>query len=144
MRRNHLNHSYLFAAYVLCLGFFVFVARPDLDNSTATSWLSDDFFILKVLHWIVYMSNGMAWLSNLLMLIPLAYFLGKFYPRARSRVLLVICIAVSVGIELAQVFIPGRVPDVRDVLANGAGVAVWLYSDQFIQRTKAHRSVAKH
>lgn len=144
MRRIHINHSYLFATYILFLGFFVFVARPDMDDPSAKSWLSGDFFVLKILHWIVYMSNGLAWLSNLIMLIPLAHFLIKFYPRARLKVLLGICILVSLGIELVQLFIPGRVPDVRDVIANGGGVAVWLFIHQSIQPRKAEGLVAKH
>lgn len=65
-------------------------------------------------------------LANLAMFVPLGAFLGlAVRPRSWPLVLLAGA-ALSAGVELAQTRIPGRVPDVHDVVANTAGDLVGL------------------
>jgi VanZ family protein len=65
-------------------------------------------------------------LANAAMFVPLGASLGlAVRPRAWPLVLLV-GVALSVGVEVAQTSIPGRVPDPQDVLANVLGDAIGL------------------
>jgi glycopeptide antibiotics resistance protein len=58
---------------------------------------------------------------NLFLLMPLAVFTRVSFPQLSFRVLLLLCISVSSGIEIIQLVIPGRVSDLVDVLANSLG-----------------------
>ncbi|MBX3173925.1 MAG: VanZ family protein [Gemmatimonadaceae bacterium] len=58
-------------------------------------------------------------LVNLLLFAPLG--LGLALSGVSLRRIVVICIALSAGIELVQLLLPGRAPTLRDVLANGVG-----------------------
>lgn len=62
------------------------------------------------------------WVINTLGFLPLGIALVLSLP-GRSRVLLATlgCLAVSLSIELTQIFLPWRVPSLQDVLLNTAG-----------------------
>jgi glycopeptide antibiotics resistance protein len=112
--------------YLIFLAFFVFVPRSDLEDSSKAGWLDSNFPLMRLLHWIVYMSDELAWLLNFLMIIPLAILLGLIFQRWGSAKIILICSTTSLIIEITQRFIPGRVSDYRDVLLNSLGPAVWL------------------
>ena len=52
---------------------------------------------------------------------PLFYFVYRIFPRVNLFGNLLLCSIASVFIELIQVFIPGRIPDIYDVLTNSLG-----------------------
>ncbi|CAL1240518.1 VanZ family protein [Candidatus Methylocalor cossyra] len=79
------------------------------------------------------------WIANLLLYIPLAFFLAgalsgpRRTPLARGLAALavaVLCSALAVGIEFAQLFFPQRTVSLNDVVAEMAGsvlgAALWL------------------
>jgi VanZ family protein len=83
------------------------------------------------------------WLANILLGIPIAYFLtGALCVdrswRARFLVVLVlpVCVALSTLAEFAQVFIPARVSSLNDIVAQtvgaGMGMVAWLLAGQRI------------
>lgn len=55
---------------------------------------------------------------------PLFYFVYRIFPRINLFRILLFCSATSVFIELIQVFIPGRIPDIYDVLTNSLGALI--------------------
>ena len=58
----------------------------------------------------------------------MAIFSLMIFPRRSPRTIFAICLLISLGIELAQVRIPGRVSDPIDVFTNSAGVvcaSIW-------------------
>lgn len=65
-------------------------------------------------------------LLNVLLLIPLGYFIFKLYPQTRNLKILIICSMSSALIETIQFAIPGRFPDITDVFANSLGVSLFL------------------
>ncbi len=75
-----------------------------------------------MLEWVYW--TRLEVLTNVAMFVPLAVLL-VFVLGARRWIVLGLCLAVTVGIELAQhLFLPGRVATVRDVVANGVGAGL--------------------
>ena len=65
-------------------------------------------------------------LANAAMFVPLGASLGLAVRARAWPVVLLIGAALSVGVEIAQSRIPGRVPDVQDVVANVGGDVIGL------------------
>jgi len=63
--------------------------------------------------------------GNILMFVPLGIFAALLLPRKAWWVLLFLGTAFSVAIELFQAnFLPGRFPEVRDVISNSTGFLI--------------------
>lgn len=61
-------------------------------------------------------------LANVAMFVPLALLLTFVLGARRWWIAVALCVALSVGVELAQLaLLPGRVASARDVVANGVG-----------------------
>jgi hypothetical protein len=70
---------------------------------------------------------GVEFTANVLMFIPFGVLAGLLLPRRLWWLVLTGGTCVSVAIELAQLlFLPTRVADLRDVLANSLGAAIGL------------------
>lgn len=63
-------------------------------------------------------------LANVAMLVPVALLLTFALGARRWWLAAAACIAGSIGVELVQHFMPGRVASVGDVVANGLGACV--------------------
>jgi VanZ family protein len=63
----------------------------------------------------------LEFLGNIALFFPLGLLLILFLGRNRWWVVVLIGIALTCGIEFTQHFIPTRVPDVRDLIANSTG-----------------------
>ncbi|MDH6181982.1 glycopeptide antibiotics resistance protein [Microbacteriaceae bacterium SG_E_30_P1] len=57
-------------------------------------------------------------LANVILFIPLGWLAARLLPLPLA---IVVPVVISVGIEFAQLFLPGRVSDPRDLVANTAG-----------------------
>lgn len=63
-------------------------------------------------------------IANVAMFVPLALLLTFALGARRWWIAVALCVALSLGVELFQHSMPGRVATVRDVLANGIGAAL--------------------
>ncbi|CAN5149610.1 hypothetical protein BH11ACT4_BH11ACT4_06220 [soil metagenome] len=72
-----------------------------------------------LLLWVDY--SVVEFTANILMFVPLGVLVALLVARRLRWILFVVGTAFSTAIELTQTVIPGRVPDVRDVMANSAG-----------------------
>ena len=71
---------------------------------------------------------------NLFLLAPLAIFLKIFYTKSSLTKISIECMLTSVGIELIQLMIPGRVSDPVDVFTNGDGaLCAGVARDRFFE-----------
>jgi glycopeptide antibiotics resistance protein len=59
--------------------------------------------------------------SNIALFAPIGLLLVLLFGRRRWWVAVLVCVAMTVFIESAQAFIPSRVSDPRDLLANSIG-----------------------
>ena len=101
----------MFATYLIALGLVVFT--PVNSNS-------DGIFGF------IHISGALEKFLNLFLLVPMAIFLWILYLRRSPMSIFAICLLTSLGIELIQLMIPGRVTDPLDVFTNITGVACAL------------------
>lgn len=84
-------------------------------------------------------------LANVAMFVPLALLLTFVLGARRWWLALALCLAVTVGIEATQHFMPGRVASMRDIVANGAGAAIGVALAALIEGTlRFERRVASN
>ena len=114
--------------------------RPDLVTPGAHPWIPDGPNpILAALHKIIYLGGSIQWLGNFSLFIPVVWLLAKSYPKLSHLKILLICTSLSASIEIIQLFIPGRVSDIRDWLANSAGAAITVL---FLRRFQSRHTVS--
>ncbi|SDS35040.1 VanZ family protein [Agrococcus carbonis] len=81
------------------------------------------FHTRGMLEWVYW--TRLEVLANVAMFVPLALLVTFVLGARRWWLALLLCVALSAGVELAQhVLLPGRVATVRDVIANGLGAAI--------------------
>ena len=101
----------MFAVYLVSLGWVVFT--PVASNSNG-------------LFGFIQISGALERFLNLFLLVPMAIFMLKIYPKKSPKTIFAICLLTSLVIELVQIRIPGRVSDPVDLVINSAGVACTL------------------
>lgn len=77
--------------------------------------------------------------ANVLLFVPVALLLAAAAPRLPGVLVWLICTAASVGVETAQLVLPGRESTVRDVVLNSAGAAVGVLLNHLVSRRR-HRT----
>ena len=115
------------ALYLIAIGFGVFTPRPDLVGQ-GTSQLpgpSKGGFP-SIGDQILYLGGTWAWIGNFLMLMPFAFLISKSWPLLRLQTIFIASALLTISIELIQIYIPGRVSDVRDIALNATGAALVL------------------
>jgi glycopeptide antibiotics resistance protein len=121
-----LRHPLLGTATALYLGLVAWITlSPEPYDSRIDGFL---FRALGVLHrhdgtaWITYASVEGA--ANVAMFVPVGMFLVLLLGRSRWWLAIALGVGLSALIEAAQVFLPTRVSDVRDLVHNGLGALV--------------------
>ncbi len=86
--------------------------------------------------------HHLEFLANVAMFAPLGLLLILLFGRRRWWVVVLLGILATCSIEAAQIFIPSRVPDTRDLIANSIGaIAGLLVGLPFAARGAAARPV---
>lgn len=67
---------------------------------------------------------GLEFLANVLLFVPVGILFAVLLGRRRWWLAIVVGVGMTVTIETAQLFIPTRVSDIRDIIANTAGAAL--------------------
>lgn len=110
-------------------GYLAFVAwltlSPQVD---AVGRISIIYRVLEALHRRGFLlsidNNQLEFLANIALFVPVGMFLLLLFGTRLWWVALTASFAMTASIEFAQRSIPGRVPDERDLLANGLGALV--------------------
>jgi len=111
------------AAYLALVGWVTLGPQPVTPD--ADGWLWRILTVLgrhELTGWITY--SRLEFMANIAMFLPIGLFLLLLLGRRFWPLAIVLCCALTVGIETAQLFIPTRVSDVRDLIANSAGGAL--------------------
>ena len=113
--------------YLIALLIFTFFPRPILesgDPSAIAEYLQTHAnFFYKIL----YADTHLVAIGNLFMLTPFVYLAKLVFPQVKLIKLFLIGVFISLAIELSQTFIPGRVSDPVDFLANSASVLLGIF-----------------
>jgi glycopeptide antibiotics resistance protein len=117
--------GFALSLYVATFLLAVFLPRPDLVNPYSKSLIAKTGSIITTFaHDVLYYDGNFQWLANFLMLAPLPFLLLLVWGKLKPKILLLIGLLTTLTIETAQIYIPGRVSDLRDVAMNSAGVVV--------------------
>ena len=113
--------------YLIALLIFTFFPRPILesgDPSAIAEYLQTHAnFFYKIL----YADTHLVAIGNLFMLTPFVYLAKLVFPKVKLIKLFLLGVFLSLTIELSQIFIPGRVSDPVDFLANSVSVLLGIF-----------------
>lgn len=87
--------------------------------------------------WITF--NLLEFVANALLFLPFGVFFVLLFGRARWWLAILLGVALTVGIEFAQQFIPNRVSDVRDIVSNSIGAVLGTVFALVVTASKARR-----
>ena len=120
--------------YLIALLTFTFFPRPILESgnpSAVAEYLQTHAnFFYKIL----YADTHLVAIGNLFMLTPFVYLAKLVFPKVKLLILFLSGVFISLTIELSQVFIPGRVSDPVDFLANSASVLLGIFLVRLLQQ----------
>ena len=117
----------LLALYLVVLGFAVFTPRPDrVTPGTKPVINGSTGGIPAIGHHILYESGAVAWVGNFFLLVPVVLLIRKCWPMLGFQTIFIITLLITISIEYTQVYIPGRVSNVSDIIFNGSGAALTL------------------
>lgn len=120
MFRHHPVLSVVTFVYLGVVAFITLGPQPLDDGSTSLVWRLLGFFSrFDATSWITYAS--LEFWSNVAMFVPVGLFFLLLLGRRRWWLAIVLGIVLTCGIEFAQQFIPSRVSDPRDIVANSTG-----------------------
>jgi VanZ family protein len=94
---------------------FYLSAQPDLPHPTR-GWA--ELFVSSAAHMVTFAVLAVLWLRTL-----------GGHPRARLLAL-ILTFLYAISDEVHQAFVPGRTPDLLDLLCDGAGamIALWVWT----------------
>jgi glycopeptide antibiotics resistance protein len=148
MFRHHPVLSVVTLAYLGVVGFITLGPQPLDDGSTSLVWRLLGFFArFDATSWITY--SALEFWSNVAMFLPVGLFFLLLLGRRRWWLAVVLGIVLTCGIEFAQQFIPSRVSDPRDILANSVGafagvvIALIVTWPAAIRRARERRILAQ-
>ena len=86
------------------------------------TWIKSDFPGHNLIFSVLYLSGPLERVGNFFLLVPFFAVISILFANLKKRVIALICFVVSAIIELAQIWIPGRVSSTADFLRNSAGI----------------------
>jgi glycopeptide antibiotics resistance protein len=123
MFRHHPVLSVVTFNYLGVVAFITLGPQPLDDGTDSLVWrLLRLFSRFSATDWITY--SMLEFWANVAMFVPVGLFFLLLLGRGRWWLAIVLGVILTCGIEFAQVFIPSRVSDPRDILANSTGALV--------------------
>jgi VanZ family protein len=135
------RHPFLGLFTLVYLGFVGWVTLGPQPFDESNSGLIFD--VLRVLDryeataWINY--NSLEFMTNVAMFFPIGLFLVLLFGRRLWLLAMALGCGITVAIETAQIFIPGRVSDPRDIVANSAGAILGVLIGLLLTARKARQ-----
>jgi len=142
MFRRHPVLSLFTLGYLGVVGWVTLGPQPFDEGSGGWLFRLLDFFQRhSVTDWITY--DRLEFGANVAMFLPIGLFFLLLFGRRQWWLAILFGFALTVGIETAQLYIPGRVSDIRDVISNTAGAIVGVVFGLIVTAPKAHRLRAR-
>ena len=115
------------AIYLLAVLTFTFFPRPILESGNPSAIAEYLQTHANFFYKILYADSHLVAIGNLFMLTPFVYLAKLVFPQVKLIKLFLFGVFISLAIELSQIFIPGRVSDPVDFLANSASVLLGIF-----------------
>ena len=113
--------------YLIALLTFTFFPRPILESGNPSAIAEYLQTHANFFYKILYADTHLVAIGNLFMLTPFVYLAKLVFPKVKLLILFLSGVFISLTIELSQVFIPGRVSDPVDFLANSESVLLGIF-----------------
>ena len=113
--------------YLIALLTFTFFPRPILESGNPSAIAEYLQTHANFFYKILYADTHLVAIGNLFMLTPFVYLAKLVFPKVKLIILFLSGVFLSLTIELSQLFIPGRVSDPVDFLANSASVLLGIF-----------------
>ena len=137
MKRDPQQHRIskgLLVLYLGSLAAFVFFPRPVLESGDPSAIAEFLRTHANLFYKILYADARVVALANYLMLTPFVVIIHFAIPTLRKRTVAITGIILSLIIEIIQLFIPGRVSDIKDFWSNSISVLIGSLIVRFIPR----------
>ena len=115
------------AIYLLAVLTFTFFPRPILESGNPSAIAEYLQTHANFFYKILYADTHLVAIGNLFMLTPFVYLAKLVFPQVKLIKLFLFGVFISLAIELSQLFIPGRVSDPVDFLANSVSVLLGIF-----------------
>ena len=113
--------------YLIALLTFTFFPRPILESGNPSAIAEYLQTHANFFYKILYADTHLVAIGNLFMLTPFVYLAKLVFPQLKLIKLFLFGVFISLAIELSQIFIPGRVSDPVDFLANSVSVLLGIF-----------------
>ncbi|MDH6180654.1 glycopeptide antibiotics resistance protein [Microbacteriaceae bacterium SG_E_30_P1] len=116
------RHPYLSLATFVYLGVVGWATLTPQSGRASSNllWRMAEFFDrYEATQWLTF--STLEFLANIAMFVPLGLFFVLLLGRRRWWLAIALGFLLTMVIEFVQQFIGGRVPDVRDIVANSLG-----------------------
>ena len=113
--------------YLLAVLTFTFFPRPILESGNPSAIAEYLQTHANFFYKILYADTHLVAIGNLFMLTPFVYLAKLVFPQVKLIKLFLFGVFISLAIELSQIFIPGRVSDPVDFLANSVSVLLGIF-----------------
>ena len=113
--------------YLIALLTFTFFPRPILESGNPSAIAEYLQTHANFFYKILYADTHLVAIGNLFMLTPFVYLAKLVFPQVKLIKLFLLGVFLSLAIEISQLFIPGRVSDPVDFLANSASVLLGIF-----------------
>jgi len=137
MRRKDL-YAITLTIYLIALLTFTFFPRPILESGNPSAIAEYLQTHANFFYKILYADTHLVVIGNLFMLTPFAYLTKMVFPQVKLIRLFFGGVFISLVIEFSQLFIPGRVSDPIDFLANSLSVLFGIFLVRLLQ-LKGHK-----
>jgi glycopeptide antibiotics resistance protein len=138
MFRRHPLLSLATGAYLVVVGWITLGPQPVNSGNGYWLWRALQFFAdHESTRWLTY--ARVEFLANVAMFVPVGIFFLLLLGRRFWFIGILSGVALTLVIEAAQLFIPGRVSDVRDLVANTLGTVVGVLLALALTAAKSKR-----
>lgn len=138
MFRRHPLLSLVTLGYLGFVGLVTLGPQPINASNSNWLWAALNFFSAhRSTQWLTY--SRVEFIANIGMFVPVGVFLLLLFGRRLWFIAVLGGAALTCVIEGAQLFIPGRVSDVRDLIANTLGAVIGVFVALVITASKARR-----
>lgn len=149
MLHRHPFLSLVTGLYLLFVAWLTLTPQPiDSDQVELVERVLDALHRRGYVVWLDY--DRLEFLANIALFVPVGVFILLLVGAGGWWVAVLLTFAMTAGIETAQLGIPGRVSDDRDLLANGLGgvlgvlLALVLTLPATLRRRRRRREAARH
>lgn len=125
-------------AYLAAVAWVTLGPQPvDTDDRSPLRVLLAFFAEHRLTDWLTYRS--VEFLANVAMFVPIGMFLLLLFGRRSWLTAVLTGVGLTCVIEFAQLFLPDRVSDVRDIVANSIGGFVGVLFTLVVTAGQARR-----